>query len=177
MTLRTNVPRPRYGQALTAGLGLAIALLLASPALSLERPVAQPDSPYIGATACKDCHAAEHESWAKSKHATSFKALSDADAANDTCVWCHSTGVPDDLRSADGKPHLPGTQCEACHGPGRTHAAAATAAAGSQLAKVKNLNVKPQADTCERCHNKLSPRFQGFVYVPMARLVHAHPGR
>jgi len=177
MTLRTIVPRPRYGQALTAGLGLAIALLLASPALSLERPVAQPDSPYVGAAACKDCHAAEHESWTKSKHCSSFQVLSDAEAANDACISCHSTGVPDDLRAANGKPNLPGTQCEACHGPGRAHATAASAAAGSQLGKVKNLNVKPQAEICERCHNRQSPRFQGFVYIPMARLVHAHPGR
>jgi hypothetical protein len=159
-------------------LGFAIALILIPVAASADAPQAQPaDSPYIGADACKACHAAEHESWAKSKHAASFHVLSDVNAADDSCIGCHATGVADDLRNADGSPHLPGTQCEACHGPGRAHAVAATQAAGNARATGKTLNTKPDTRVCERCHNRQSPRFQGFVYGPMARLVHVHPGR
>jgi hypothetical protein len=159
-------------------LSVLLVLLVFPSASQPQRLAAQtPESPYIGAAACKDCHAAEYESWARSKHASSFRALSDVDAANDTCIGCHSTGVADDLRASDGKPQLPGTQCEACHGPGRAHAAAAVEAASTPRGQGKNLNVKPQTDVCERCHNRQSPRFQGFVYAPMARIVHVHPGR
>ena len=179
MTHRTGLRRCRHhGPAITACLALAAALsLVPVPARSQNLPAAQPDSPYVGASACKDCHAAEYESWAKSKHCSSFKALSDAEAASDACIGCHSTGVPDDLRAASGKPNLPGTQCEACHGPGRAHATAATESANSPRGQGKTLNVKPLTDVCERCHNRQSPRFQGFVYGPMARMVHTHPGR
>jgi hypothetical protein len=179
MTHRTRLRRRQFhGPALSACLALALALLLVpSPVRSQDIPAAQPDSPYIGATACQDCHAAEHESWTRSKHCSSFKVLSDADAANDACIGCHSTGGPNDLRAANGTPHLPGTQCEACHGPGRAHATAARDAANTPRGQGRTLNVKPQTDVCERCHNRQSPRFQGFVYGPMARLVHAHPGR
>ena len=163
----------------TAGLGrvfIPLLVLLLSPAATAQdRPAPPPESPYVGAEVCKTCHPAVHDSWAKSKHASSYGRLSEADAAKAECVCCHATGLPANLQAPVSAPHLPGTQCEACHGPGRTHAAEAVT--GTLPTKGKGITAKPQTDVCERCHNKQSPRFQGFVYAPMVRLVHVHAAR
>ena len=178
MADRTGLPhRPRsITTCVAAAIASVIALLVfATPARSQD-PAAQPsDSPYVGADVCRNCHLAAHDSWTKSKHASSFVRLSETDAASAACIGCHATGLPSDLRAPDGRPHLPGTQCEACHGPGRAHAAEALT--GTLPARGRGITARPQAEVCERCHNKQSPRFQGFVYGPMSRLVHAHPGR
>jgi hypothetical protein len=157
----------------TACLGCAIFLLLVPGLIpAQEAPSPPPESPYVGAEVCKTCHPVVYESWTKSKHASSYNHLADADAAKAECVCCHATGLPANLQAPVGKPNLPGTQCEACHGPGRTHAAEAVT--GTLPARGKGVNARPDTSVCERCHNKQSPRFQGFVYGPMAKLVHVH---
>ncbi|MFH1747228.1 MAG: multiheme c-type cytochrome [Planctomycetota bacterium] len=69
------------------------------------------------------------------------------------CFRCHTTGPrpqdPDDPRSQDGRPGIlgtwaePGVQCEACHGPGSTHAPNPT---------IRGIFVDSTPQTCGRCH-------------------------
>jgi len=134
-----------------------------------EAPPAQPPSPYIGADACKACHSGIYDAWAKTKHARAITRLSADDRGSGSCIGCHATGTPDQLRQEGGNPSFPGVQCEACHGPARAHAAAEAA-----TPPVKSgLNKQPQTGVCERCHSSKSPHFQGFVYRAMVGLVHA----
>lgn len=86
---------------------------------------------YVGAAKCAMCHRTEKQGqqqpiWEKSKHATSFNALSLPQAAN----YAQSAGVTNPAESPQClKCHAPlfdkaaefkaeGVTCEVCHGPG-----------------------------------------------------------
>jgi hypothetical protein len=151
------------------GVGL-VGLLVACTAAGAraqEAAAAPPQSPYIGAEACKTCHAAICDSWSKTKHARAAGRVRDEDRESGTCMGCHATGTAEQIAQERLNPSLPGVQCEACHGPARAHAT-------SESGKVMTGLVRhPQSGECERCHNTQSPHFQGFVYRAMALLVHA----
>jgi hypothetical protein len=147
--------------------GLLVACT-AEAAHAQEPAAAPPQSPYIGAEACKTCHADIYDSWSKTKHARATNRVRDEDRETGKCMGCHATGTPEQIAQERLKPSLPGVQCECCHGPARAHA---TPEAGKAPA-MTGLNRHPQTEICERCHNTQSPHFQGFVFRAMAALVH-----
>ena len=122
---------------------------------------------YIGVEACSECHAKEHSTWAKSKHSTAWKTLpakyrtlESEDPDGRACITCHVTGFGEADRGgfdtvAKSK-HLLSVQCEACHGPGSKHQAAA------EKLKKKRLEEFPEGEptfmikkptSCSDCHN------------------------
>jgi Cytochrome c554 and c-prime len=122
-----------------------------------EQNAPQPAAQFAWAGACKECHSDIYNSWAKSKHANAIDRLSSSEKQAD-CARCHTTG-PDPKN-----PRAQNVQCEACHGAAAEHAA-------NPFSGVNPVK-KPESDVCERCHNDKSPRFRGFVYSGMAKLVH-----
>jgi cytochrome c len=86
---------------------------------------------YVGASKCQICHRTESQGqqypiWQKSKHSTSFEALSSPDAASiaqgagvqnppesAACLKCHAP-----LSEKAPELKAEGVTCEVCHGPG-----------------------------------------------------------
>ncbi|HEY5789933.1 MAG TPA: multiheme c-type cytochrome, partial [Gammaproteobacteria bacterium] len=86
------------------------------------------ESGYLGARACLGCHATAAKAWQGSRHAHAFATLEKVGKAFDpNCVVCHSVayGKPGGFLGLDETAELANVQCEACHGPGRDHVAAA----------------------------------------------------
>ena len=133
-----------------------------------QEPVAPQASPFVSADACMECHAPYYQAWAETKHSNTFRRLEAAEREKVECLRCHVTGTPDTIAAEGGKPSLPGVQCEACHGAGRTHVEAAKAGVVKKGLVVRN----PEEQTCKRCHNEGSPHYRPFFYGAMATLVH-----
>ena len=125
-------------------------------------PAPAPGSGYAWAASCEKCHAAEYESWAKTKHATAFERLSSSDQEKE-CIGCHVTGAKAKVFE-NAKVVNKGIQCEACHGAAAAHVADPSAKTG--------LVTKTPASTCEECHSDKGPHFKGFFYDAMKSLVH-----
>jgi hypothetical protein len=133
----------------------AVAIVLAGVCLSLVIgqgcPPAPPPPPvetnFAGAATCATCHPAVHTTWSATAHAKAFDDLKAAGAATNTaCIGCHVVGYGNDgFVSEAATPQLVGVQCENCHGSGKAHAAAPSAANAPQA----NLT----ADLCGGCHN------------------------
>jgi nitrate/TMAO reductase-like tetraheme cytochrome c subunit len=143
-------------------------ILAATAALMLASPAAADDSPYVGASECKNCHEATHVAWAKSKHATAIMRLSPAEKSGGACIRCHVTGSPEQIAAEKDMPSHPGVQCESCHGGGRAHVEAAKAGDAAKVHLVK----APDEKSCATCHNDTGPHFKGFFYKAMAPMVH-----
>ena len=136
----------------------------ASVTLSATSPQTMAD--YVGADACKDCHAAIFTAWSRTKHARALDKLQPADRAGGKCNGCHATGPADAIVDEGDKPTHPNVQCEACHGPGRRHAEAAIGG----VSEVRTTKV--EETSCTRCHNETSPHYKPFYYQAMVGLVH-----
>ena len=136
----------------------------ASVTLSPTSPQTMAD--YVGADACKDCHAAIFTAWSRTKHARALDKLQPADRAGGKCIGCHVTGPADAIVDEGDKPTHPNVQCEACHGPGRRHAEAAIGG----VSEVRTTKV--EETSCTRCHNETSPHYKPFYYQAMVGLVH-----
>jgi predicted CXXCH cytochrome family protein len=74
------------------------------------------------------------------------------------CLQCHSTGPVTRTATGDLQPSIPGVQCEACHGPGRTHLVAARA---GDVVLARNSIQNPAHSTagqmnaaCGKCHRE-----------------------
>ena len=122
---------------------------------------------FLGADACKACHASAHSFWASqsvqlpakdkhgkaivrsSAHARAWDTLvADNKESDRSCVACHSVGFAAPggaCKTSDVvKRGLQGVQCESCHGAGSTHAASAN----------KNDIVgAPSEAQCRACHH------------------------
>jgi hypothetical protein len=97
-----------------AGLALVVSALLAA---ALDLPRAHGGrADYVGAQACKDCHADAFAAWEQSAHATT-RAMDGAGRGRSACLACHTTG-----EAPAGPSWFAGVQCEACHGPGAGYA-------------------------------------------------------
>lgn len=144
--------------------GIAIVGLALPVLAGAQEP---PVDAYVWAAACKDCHAAEYDAWAKTKHAKAIDRMSGDQKKGGECIGCHVTG-PKQAVEADGKIVNANVQCESCHGAGKAHVEAAKAgnAADAKLAK------KPAEKVCVSCHNDTSPHFRGFFYAALTGLVH-----
>jgi nitrate/TMAO reductase-like tetraheme cytochrome c subunit len=145
-----------------------VAVALLGTAAAQEGAAAAQVSPYVGAEACKECHAPYYEAWHGTKHANAINRLSAEEKTGGQCIGCHATGTTEQLAAEGANPSLPGVQCEACHGPGRTHVDSAKAG----TPKPGDLARKPAEKTCVQCHNEKSPHFRGFFYSALAPLVH-----
>lgn len=126
----------------------------------------QVTSDYVGANACKDCHAQVFEAWSRTKHARALDKLQLADRAGGKCIGCHVTGSAETILAEGEKPTHPNVQCEACHGPGRRHAEAAIGG----VSEVRTAKIEEKS--CTRCHNETSPHYKPFYYQAMVSLVH-----
>ncbi len=120
--------------------------------------------------ACKSCHAAEWDSWEKTKHANAIRRVSGEKDNPGACIGCHVTPAGATLLDKDVNANI---QCEGCHGPGKAHIAAATGGAAKPGLIVR----KSAEQVCVDCHTAKSPHFKFFSYPAMAPLSHQMPGK
>ncbi len=120
-------------------------------------------SPYVGADACIECHAAAYEVWRGTAHSTAFSRLEEVGKSFDPdCISCHTVGFDQPGGYIDSRltMHLMDVQCESCHGPARKHA------------ETKGKTSTPHADwprekICMQCHTQPhSPEFRLDTYWP-----------
>lgn len=95
---------------------------------------------YVGAEVCGDCHTTAYEIWENSPHVFATDSIVEPDNErggitrqfDPECISCHATGwnaqnfypYESGFMSLSETPHLVGSGCENCHGPGSEHAAA-----------------------------------------------------
>lgn len=141
-------------------------------------PAAPKAADFVGINKCKTCHIKQYKAWSATKHANALanlrKATREASnsmasklkielkgppADNDACVVCHVTGfhltggypAADSMKTAA----VSGVTCEACHGPGSLHVAAAAAV------RKRLINRAVSASLCTQCHTAAtSPAFK-----------------
>ncbi len=112
---------------------------------------------YIGSSACRSCHDPMYLAWSQTAHATSYKTLQDRDQNNNlNCVYCHVTGLDDSTAylAPSMAGNLRAVGCEACHGPGKEHAANPNLAPPSMT---------PHPALCINCHTP--QRDDNFNYM------------
>ncbi len=129
-----------------------------APPQAPATPSAQ-ESPYVGASTCMACHAAQYAVWEKSGHAHAMATLERKSQQFDNeCVRCHVVGFNNSgFQSLISTPQLANVQCESCHGPGRAHAAA----------PAKGFGFMQTPAGCVQCHTQAnSPDFNFATYWP-----------
>ncbi len=145
-------------------------------------PMADKLGKYVGAQKCRSCHEDAYRTWAKSKHATAWKSLTEtANPPRDfdpECIGCHVVGwngiqhfpYVDGFETEETTPRLANVGCESCHGPGERHIelelgddekaqerARALMRLGDEVRKV-----------CYSCHDgDNSPEFEFETYYPL----------
>jgi len=112
---------------------------------------------YVGAGACKACHASAYTIWSQSQHAKAFDSLTLVKKAFDpNCIICHTVGFNKEGGYIDNQvtAYLTDVQCESCHGAARKHI-------------LSNGKIPPEhhqwskQKICNQCHTqKHSPRFK-----------------
>jgi hypothetical protein len=114
---------------------------------------------HVGSDACQSCHAAEHATWSKSRHAAALASLESAGRASDAdCLRCHTTGFgreggfPSD-GVAKEHPDLARVGCESCHGPGGDHVAEDAPKRGTILSLGDNCDSCVILQICGSCHD------------------------
>lgn len=122
------------------------------PKKKSEQQVTFKGATYVGDSECVVCHKAEHDLWAKSKHAEAYKAL-EVIATKPTkrnfdgeCIVCHTVGYEYESGYVNAKqtPHLKNVQCESCHGPASLHVAEEKANIGKPAAQQSHRYVASQ---------------------------------
>ena len=161
-TLGTDVADEPRTRALLDTAKEAITKLESSAAVELAATGGREGSEFLGALSCQGCHPAEFTQWSSTPHATAWATLQSANRAMDRdCFGCHATGVgdPGGPTAPNEVGELANVQCEACHGPGRSHAAGP--AKGQMLPR-------PPAHLCTKCHDGIKDegRFDPEAYMP-----------
>ena len=128
---------------------------------SAAPPVTQvaDNSAYVGASTCAGCHADQYAVWEKTGHAHAMATLErKSEQFDNECVRCHVVGFnKGGFQTLMTTPQLANVQCEACHGPGRDHAAAPAKGYGFMATPVG----------CTQCHTQPnSPDFNFETYWP-----------
>ncbi len=103
---------------------------------------------YVGADACRECHADQHAQWSQTPHARAMETLVAAGRQNSPkCVQCHVVGFEKEsgYRMSGSTPHLADVQCEICHGAGAEHVRTRAAA---------DIRRSPPARLCFECHDQ-----------------------
>jgi cytochrome c554/c'-like protein len=115
----------------------------------------------VGGDACAECHEEAAAVWQKTGHSHAYRTLAEKNRQYDLdCVRCHVTGYnqPGGVCRVDKSEGRADVRCEACHGPGSTHAADPTDS---------NIIAKPTEATCRGCHTpENSPNFALSIYLP-----------
>ena len=79
-----------------------------------------------------------------------------AEAETRRCFACHTTASTTPSGGIDFSALIPGVTCEACHGPGRTHAAAMGQGRADEgraaILNPRGLNAADSVDFCGACH-------------------------
>lgn len=137
---------------------------------------------YVSTAKCRMCHITEYKSWQTTPHAKALDLLKSADAAkvaemsgrlgvkvegsaadSPVCLSCHvvGQGLAGGYPGADSSKTaaLSGVSCEACHGPGSKHVAAA------KEVKKTMINGQVGEKLCRSCHTPtMSPKFDFAAY-------------
>jgi hypothetical protein len=144
---------------------------------------------FVGAAACKECHAQAYNVWAQSKHAKGYQSLIDygrpiaqlrqKDGSlkrigreyDPECAICHTVGFgfQGGFVDAETTPLLLGNQCENCHGPASLHVADPK---NPDFFKPLRLSItaKTTEANCRRCHDgDNDPKFDLEKYWPQIR--------
>lgn len=119
---------------------------------------------YVGAAACRECHAAQWQAWQSSPHQVVWDSLrQDPKAMFDlTRVRRSVTGWLErgGWLSERETPQLGSVQCEACHGRGSSHVA-------TQGGSFQDLIRRPTTAACAACHEQV-PAVQPHSLQPLA---------
>jgi hypothetical protein len=126
-----------------------ITLTLGGFILTTATMAAQSDkATYVGPKKCKMCHINQFKSWEENmpQHENALKSLPADKQKDPNCTKCHVTGLGKESGYKDEAttPDLAGVTCEACHGPGSEHVAAAKEQKKDTITKVP---------VCTTCHN------------------------
>ncbi len=137
------------------------------------------DARFVGSAACRDCHAAEYETWAASPHARAVGSLEmKGKAGDDDCLACHTTGFGKDGGfpaggAAASHPDLVGVGCESCHGPGSAHVAEGARRTGTILSLGDKCDSCVILRICGSCHDDANdPGFEFEVLDKIERQRH-----
>jgi predicted CXXCH cytochrome family protein len=162
--------RNRLQSALSlAGAALAVAFLLTGceDIVYQQTPMFNPpkdsESGFLGyfdaaagQTTCGNCHAGKQAEWAGTKHSHAWEDLQASGHATEACNSCHTTTEYGNwVTKAAGYNAVQDSayhdvQCEACHGPGVDHIAAAETT--QPLASIAVDTAATKANGCAECH-------------------------
>ena len=166
VALRWDLPQdPAVAQEM-ARFDASLQALARARAASAGLPAPKPgEAVYVGEGRCLACHEEATAFARHNPHAQAWRTLeADGKTFDPDCVRCHVTGYGRPGGALVG--HTEGreaVQCEACHGPGSRHAAAAEA--GEDAAARAAIVAKPGAAACGLCHTKHhSPGFNFGAY-------------
>lgn len=145
----------------------AAAAKISEAAASAPVPAKEGVASYVGQQTCLGCHKGAAAFARDDLHAHAWETLEKAGKARDLdCVGCHSTGwqQPGGAGFANIE-RFADVQCEACHGPGSAHVAAAEKKGGAGLD-----HPRPDGSVCSGCHTpEHAPRFDFDIYSPRLR--------
>jgi hypothetical protein len=128
---------------------------------------------YVGAEACRDCHRAQHDQWARTRHAAAFAVLLKQDrGADPSCTPCHTTGAGHQGGFGDRDLQdrtMTHVQCEVCHGPGEDHLEAPPALKKDTIYGITNqCSVCIIQGVCAACHDRANdPDFDLETALPL----------
>ncbi len=150
---------------------------------------------YVGSKSCATCHKKEktgaaYVKWQESKHAEAYTVLAsdkakeiaakkgiDDPQKSDECLQCHVTGHGVDASLLGKKYKIEdGVGCESCHGAGSGYKKKKTmkAISAGKLDGATVGLIKPDEETCRKCHNEKSPTYKEFDYEKRKEEI-AHP--
>lgn len=148
-------------------------------ALGLEglqvRPISHPSGgEFVGTETCAECHTTAYEIWQGTPHADATEDIVHPGERSEIprhfdpeCLSCHVTGwnpqsyypYTTGYLSLDETPHMTGSGCENCHGPGAAHAAAERTDSGLSedeivaLRESVRLDLADAREKCMECHD------------------------
>ncbi|MCB9739880.1 MAG: hypothetical protein H6747_11470 [Deltaproteobacteria bacterium] len=145
----------------------AAAAKISEATASAPVPAKEGVASYVGQQTCLGCHKSAADFARDDLHAHAWETLEKAGKTRDLdCVGCHSTGWqrPGGAGFANIE-RFADVQCEACHGPGSAHVAAAEKNGGAGLD-----HPRPDGSVCSGCHTpEHAPRFDFDIYSPRLR--------
>jgi hypothetical protein len=139
------------------------------------RPLSHPSTrQFVGSEKCGECHTIAFEKWKQTPHFHATESIVEPPGRGDVarhfdpeCISCHVTGwnpqgfypYVSGYLSLEKSPHLLGSGCENCHGPGSQHSAAESGdveATDDMLVKFREemrLPLSAAQDRCIECHD------------------------
>lgn len=154
--------QPRISHAANAAvLGMSLDQKLARiEALGARRPALLPiEAAYVGSDACRSCHPAEYETWARGGHAEAGATLAhEGEADNADCLACHTTGFGKEggfpkAGALSAHADLGRVGCESCHGPGGEHVAEDARKIGTIVSLGDKCDSCAILQICGDCHD------------------------